>query len=544
MDQCRRILIVLMVMSLLCLSVPAGAEGAEDFDVPAETAEPQTTPEAGAASPELEEIEEEIEAAEAAEEAAEEAEAAGEKEGEAPAEEVLWYGRVKLAKSASLALRETMTTGNVYTATGSAKKGEIVAVLGEVQQWVYVRARDGEGYMLKKFLVKAEPGEETEPEPTPTPKKEDGPYLPADETPFEPTAYLDTRAAFPEEEGEAQKVLLSFIGDVTLGCNENAHASNRSIDAYVKKYGYDYPFRKVRYILEQDDLTIANVEGTFHSDTSGLTPQTKKAYNFRATPDYVEILKQGSVEAAALGNNHTIDYGEPGFTETVATLEQAGIEWFANTEFSAKSYIFEHQGVRIGLVSCYVSHWVINNGEHIPEINATIEDVKAQGVDVLIAYMHGGVEYEKVHDTHQVRFAKYFISKGVDIVIGSHPHILQGCEMIDGVPVFYSLGNFVFGGNFQFFNKRHSTNLRYTAILQCALSFDENHNYLGCRFNIIPCRLGADSMVNQYQPYPVTGDEADAALAQIQLDTNKFWRIDNVQPDIGAMQAFIPAKKK
>ena len=240
------------------------------------------------------------------------------------------------------------------------------------------------------------------------------------------------------------------------------------------------------------------------------------------------------------GNNHTIDYGEPGFTETVATLEQAGIEWFANTEFSAKSYIFEHQGVRIGLVSCYVSHWVINNGEHIPEINATIEDVKAQGVDVLIAYMHGGVEYEKVHDTHQVRFAKYFISKGVDIVIGSHPHILQGCEMIDGVPVFYSLGNFVFGGNFQFFNKRHSTNLRYTAILQCALSFDENHNYLGCRFNIIPCRLGADSMVNQYQPYPVTGDEADAALAQIQLDTNKFWRIDNVQPDIGAMQAFIP----
>ena len=392
--------------------------------------------------------------------------------------------------------------------------------------------------------MKVDPNAEPEPTPTPKPKKDDKPYLPADDTPFEPTAYLNTRASFPDEAGEAEKVLISFIGDVTLGCNESAHRSNRSIDAYIKEYGYEYPFRKVRYILEQDDLTVANVESTFHSDTTGLTPQNKKAYNFRAVPDFVEILRQGSVEAAALGNNHTIDYGEPGFTETVQTLEQAGIEWFGNTEYSAKSYVFEHEGVKIGLISCYISYWLINNGEHIPEINATIEDLKAQGVDVLIAYMHGGVEYEKVHDTHQERFARYFIGKGVDIIIGSHPHILQGCHMIDGVPVFYSLGNFVFGGNFQFFNKRHHTNLRYTAILQCALSFDADHKYLGCRLNIIPCRLGADTMVNQYQPFPVTGDEADECLKQIQLDTNKFWRILNVQPDIGAMQDFIPTRRK
>ena len=116
--------------------------------------------------------------------------------------------------------------------------------------------------------------------------------------------------------------------------------------------------------------------------------------------------------------------------------------------------------------------------------------------------------------------------------------------MIDNVPVFYSLGNFVFGGNFKFFNKRHTTTIRYTAILQCALSFDENHKYLGCRFNIIPCRLGEDEMINQYQPFPVTGDEADACLKEFQTDTNKFWRLEDVQPDVGAMQMFIPARKK
>ena len=522
MSLCRRLLIALLILSLFCLHVPAGAEEADIL----------------ASSEEFAEIEAAVEADETAD--AEEAE-----EEEEP-DDALWYGRVKLAKSASIALRKTMTTGNAFTATGSAQKGEIVTVLAEEQQWAYVRAKDGEGYILQKFLVKVDPNAEPEPEPVkPTPKpKDDKPYLPADDTPFEPTAYLDTRAAFPQEEGEAEKVLISFIGDVTLGCREADHKSNRSIDAYIKEYGYDYPFKKVRYILEQDDLTVANVEGTFHSGDSGLKPQNNKAYNFRAAPEFAEILRQGSVEAAALGNNHTVDYGKQGFTETVQALEQVGIEWFANTDYSAKSYVFEHHGVKIGLVSCYVSYWVINNGEHIPQITATIDDLKAQGVDVLIAYMHGGVEYEKVHDTHQVRFAKYFISKGVDIVIGSHPHILQGCHLIDGVPVFYSLGNFVFGGNFQFYNKRHHTNLRYTAILQCALSFDEDHKYLGCRFNIIPCRLGADMMVNQYQPYPVTDEEADECLARIQLDTNKSWRIENVQPDIGAVQAFIPSRRK
>ncbi|MBQ4436356.1 MAG: CapA family protein [Clostridia bacterium] len=528
MRHCRTLISILFAVFMLCLFVPSGAEEAGVFVTP-------------------EEAEEVLEKA-SEDEAADEAEVDGEALADEDEEEAepLWLGQVKLAKSATIALRATMTTGNVYKATGSALKGEIVSVLEEKQQWAYVRSRDGEGYILLKFLVRVEPGTE-DPTLNGSPEEEEPveqAALPPIEEVFEPTSYLDTRAAFPAEPGETEKILLSFIGDVTLGCNEADHKSIRSIDTYVKQYGYDYPFRKVGYILAQDDLTVANVEGTFHSDSTGLTPQTKKAYNFRATPDFAEILKLGSVEAAALGNNHSIDYGEPGFTETVAVLEQNGIDWFGNTDHCAKSFIYEHNGVRIGFVSCYVSYWVINDGEHIPEINATIEDVKAQGIDVLIAYMHGGVEYDAKHDRHQERFAQYFINKGADIVIGSHPHRLQGCQMIDNVPVFYSLGNFVFGGNFKFFNKRHTTTIRYTAILQCALSFDENHKYLGCRFNIIPCRLGEDEMINQYQPFPVTGDEADACLKEFQTDTNKFWRLEDVQPDVGAMQMFIPARKK
>ena len=337
-------------------------------------------------------------------------------------------------------------------------------------------------------------------------------------------------------------MLLTFIGDLTLGANDSEHNSPKAIDAYIKRYGYGYPFRKVGYILEQDDLTIANLEGTFHSDRSGLTALTKKAYNFRASPDYVEILKQASVEAVALGNNHIGDYGEPGFTETVQVLEENGIDWFGNTYYSAKGFLYEHEGTKIGFISCYISYWVINNGEHVPLINGIIDELRAQGADVLIAYMHGGVEYAAVHDSNQEHFVDYFIKKGVDIVIGGHPHCLQGCDIRSGVPVFYSLGNFVFGGNYKFYSTKYNKYIKYTAILQCALSFDENHRYLGCRFNIIPCRLGADKVVNQYQPFPVTGAEADECLSVIAVDTGKRWRLEPVIPDVGAMQKFIPAK--
>ena len=516
MSRCRYALCILLFISILCFFLPAGAEEAEAFIL-------------------TEDLVEEIEEAAEAEEAEEEA------------DEVLWQARITLAKSASIALRATMTTGNSYTTTGRALKGEIVSVLVEQQQWAYVRSRDGEGYILMKFLTKVEPGTEDQTQPgaaTPEPDQDtEVPYPPVDDN-FVPTSYLNTRAAFPQEPGEAQKVLLSFVGDITLGCNEADHKNARSITSYVKHFGYDYPVRKVSYILAQDDLTIGNLEGTFHSDSTGLTPQTKKAYNFRATPDFIEVLKLGSIEAVATGNNHSIDYGEPGFTETAAVLEENGIEWFGNTDYGAQGFVYEHDGARIGFVSCYVSYWVINNGEHIPEINATIEAVKAQDIDVLIAYMHGGVEYDTKHDGHQERFAQYFINKGADIVIGSHPHRLQGCEMIDDVPVFYSLGNFIFGGNIRFYNKRHNSTIRYTAILQCALSFDENHRYLGCRFNIIPCRLGANDMINQYQPFPVTGEEAENCIKEMQVDTNKFWRLEDLQEDIGAMQAFIPAKQK
>ena len=364
------------------------------------------------------------------------------------------------------------------------------------------------------------------PPPSPTPSPSPVPTPTPD-----PVYYPDVRGVFNEVDGEAQKIVLSFLGDCTLGCNERDHGSKKSIDAYVESYGYEYCFSRVRCILEQDDLTIANFEGTLHDSDAGIN---KKTYNFRSDPAYVNILKSGSVEAVTLGNNHTGDYGAAGFEDTVRTFEENGIEWFGSTDYSAQAYIYEKGNVRIGFVGANITYYW-QNTEKIKALMAGLDEA---GCALTVAVIHGGVEYDARHDANQTRMAQRFIDWGADIVVGHHPHRLQGYEVLSDVPVFFSLGNFVFGGNFNLKSK-------YTAIVQFALSFDEDGNYMGYQSNVIPCRLSSDETVNYYQPFPITGRQAELAVKEIQRDTKKFWPISDYAEGVGSLQpytAYRPAE--
>ena len=363
------------------------------------------------------------------------------------------------------------------------------------------------------------------PVPTATPRPTNTPVPTG--TP-DPVLYTDVRGVFDQVEGEDQKVLLSFLGDVTLGCNEIDHNKKRSIDYYIDSYGYEYPFYRVKYVLEQDDLTIANFEGIVQDTQDGLTKQTKKTYNFRAPVSYIDIIKYGSVEAVGLGNNHSGDYGQPGFESTVKVLEENGIEWFGSTPYSAKGFIYEKGNAKIGFVSAYISYY----WQNVEAVQSLMQEMKDAGCSPLIAIIHGGVEYDTKHDKNQTNMAKKFISWGADLVIGHHPHCLQGYEVIDDVPVFYSLGNFVFGGNFNLKTK-------YTCILQCALSFDENGQYMGYQFNILPCRLSSDETANQYQPYLCSGRQAELAVKELQNDTKKAARLNGYTEGVGALQPYV-----
>ncbi len=345
--------------------------------------------------------------------------------------------------------------------------------------------------------------------------------------------YSHTADFFPAEDGEEQKVLLSFLGDCALGCNEIDHGKRKSLDSYVARYGYGYCFEKVRYILEQDDLTVGNLECVLSDTPDGLDGKTRKAYNFRADEDYVSILTEGSVEAMNVANNHIGDYGQPGFDATVRVLGDHGIAWFGSTGLGGQCHVFEKGNVRIGLVGSYVNYY----WRHTEEMQAMFTRLREEeNCQVIIGVIHAGVEYDKRHDYNQTKIARRFIRWGADIVIGHHPHVLQGFTMLEDAPVYYSLGNFVFAGNFD-------VKTQYTVIMQLALSFAEDGTYLGSRANFIPCQLSEHREINYYQPFPVTGADAQRAIRQMQYDTRDPWRIRDYQENIGAMQDFIPARR-
>ena len=345
----------------------------------------------------------------------------------------------------------------------------------------------------------------------------------------EETPYVNVRGAFDAVEGEKEKVIVSFLGDCTIGCNAVDQPKKKSIITLVNENGFDYPFRRVKYILEQDDLTVANFEGVLADSGKGIK---KKTYNFRADPVFAKVLTEGSVEAVTLGNNHTADFGKPGFESTTAALESAGVNWFASTDYAVKTYLYEKGNARIGFVGMYISYY----WQNLDDVKAAFDALREAGAQVVVAVIHGGVEYDARHDNNQTRFAKRMIAFGADAVVGHHPHRLQGYEVLEASPVFYSLGNFVFGGNFYLRSK-------YTVILQMAFSIDEEGRYMGYQVNLIPCRLSEHDKNNLYQPYPITGRPAELAIDEMQNDTLKFYPISDYQEGIGALQPYVKVEK-
>lgn len=319
---------------------------------------------------------------------------------------------------------------------------------------------------------------------------------------------------------------LTFVGDCTIGGEERLKEFDYSFDGYLRQHGYGYFFEKVLPVLSADDLTVANFEGVLINWANNAK---KKTYNFRGTTDYVDVLTQGSVEAVNVSNNHIMDYGYDGARHTVNTLDAAGVHWFGSNEATEKAWIYENNGIKIGFVGMEMSYWYY---KHRSLLQSQVEALRADGCQVIIGSMHGGTEYRQRHLRNQKDFAYAMIDYGVDIVIGHHPHVLQGIEVKDGATICYSIGNFVFGGN---------ANLRapYTAMFQFHLKFADDGQYLGHQLNIIPALPSGEKEFNNYQPVLATGEDAAAVLAQIQYDTP--FTLKPYVEGVGAMQDFVPA---
>ena len=300
-----------------------------------------------------------------------------------------------------------------------------------------------------------------------------------------------------DTEGEPAEILLSFTGDCILGTDE-FFAWDTGLPAYYNLYGPEYFLKNVRSIFEEDDLTIVNMEGTLTEETT----RVDKQFAFKGDPEYVKILTSSSVEAANVANNHSHDYGEKSFQDTVQTLEESGIKTFGYDDVA----VLEVKGIRVGMFGIYE---LDDHLERIPQVKQDIAKLKDHNVDIIVAVFHWSNELVTVPDENQVTLAHLAIDEGADVVVGHHPHVVQGIDEYKGKTIAYSLGNFCFGGN------THPTEMD-TFIFQQKFILDGKRNITGSEYKVIPCRVSSETTYNNYQPTPLVGEEAKETMDKIE----------------------------
>ena len=295
---------------------------------------------------------------------------------------------------------------------------------------------------------------------------------------------------------EPVSVTVSMAGDCTLGKDEAFNYST-SLNAYYDMYGPAYFFQNVKSVFDADDLTIVNFEGTLTDSTA----RNGETFAFKAPAEYAEILTDGGVEAVNVANNHSHDYGDQGFADTKENLKKAGITTFGYNETA----LMEVKDVKIGLVGIYELH---DHLEREHQVRVNIQKVRAEGADLVFVVFHWGNEKDTVPDANQVTLAKLAIDNGADLVVGHHAHVLQGVTTYKGKTIAYGLGNFCFGGN-------SAPSDMDTMIFQQTFTLDTDGSVTSEEPNLIPCRISSDYYINNYQPTPATGDEADRILQKI-----------------------------
>ncbi len=312
------------------------------------------------------------------------------------------------------------------------------------------------------------------------------------EEPAETVMSTETLAALPETsapttasttaptEAPEEHFTLTFVGDCTLGASP---ANYYAEFGFVKTVGedYSYPFRNVIGYFMEDAYTFANLEGPL----CDVGHPVQKKHTFHGPERFVNILTENSVDFVSLANNHTLDYAQSGYDTTLRTLDGAGVPY---VERDASKIVTTPGGLTIGVYGA--AYYKLDVEDMVAEIGALREQC-----DIVIYAPHWGIEKTYKPTAVQEEVGRAAIDAGADIVWGSHPHALQPIEEYGSGVIFYSLGNFSFGGN----SKPEDFD---TALIQVEVIRDgQGHVRLG-ETTIVPCCLSSIPGRNNYQPTP------------------------------------------
>lgn len=315
------------------------------------------------------------------------------------------------------------------------------------------------------------------------------PDSPATEATAVPETLPVIATTAPEEDNTLK---LSFIGDCVIG-GDPINYREGSLIWYSENYPMSYFFEKVKGVLSEDDFTLSNMECVLSDNLEleavdkGYTP----AFWFRAKTKNAQILTEGSVEVAGVVNNHTYDYGNEGYADTVKALEDAGL---LVGEDCSPVY-FEKNGIKVGVV--YANLWAYYQVNYITDALEEMQDK----CDYKIVFFHGGEEGIHEPDNFKIDACRDLANSGLcDLIVGAHPHVLQPLEVVNGVPIMYSLGNFCFAGNNYPENK--------TVIFKATLTKNQDGT-ISAETSVVPCYVYTGS-INNFQP-AVIEDEEDKA---------------------------------
>lgn len=281
---------------------------------------------------------------------------------------------------------------------------------------------------------------------------------------------------------EPEHFLLTFAGDCTLASDPEHYGVRYSlIDTVGEDYGY--PFRNVVSCFENDDFTIVNLECVLTESTSQR--DYNSLFTFRGPVAYTQILTGSSVEAVTLANNHTDDYGKQGYESTVNALTEANISF---VEKDGSALYTTDSGLTIGL---YAASFKID----IADLKQEVAALRDSGAEIVIAAFHWGKEGSYRPTQDQKSYAHQAIDAGVDIVYGSHPHVLQPVEEYGDGIIYYSMGNFSFGGN------NYPRDLDSVILQQEVIRDPDGAITLG-ELTMIPCSISSLPVQNNFQPTP------------------------------------------
>jgi len=294
-------------------------------------------------------------------------------------------------------------------------------------------------------------------------------------------------------------VSIAAVGDIMLG-HHTIH--------YIQTYGVDYPFDSTRQALRQSDIAFGNLEAPF----TRTGTKFEKTFNFKVPPEYVTGITRSGIDIVTLANNHILDYGIEGLKNTLTVLDSVGLAYCGaglNLEQARKPAIIERNGLRVAFLGYSLTFpeefWATKSrgGTNYPteaSMRASIQHCDSIA-DFIVVTFHWGAEGKNFPKDYQKQYARLAIDLGADLVLGHHPHVLQGLEVYKNRLIAYSLGNFTFSS--------YSRRATESMILKVYLVEE------GLFFaKIIP--LSVDNYETEFQPRIVTGARARAVIKNLQ----------------------------